>query len=65
MADTYPKIAQLKDVEALRARLQELALDLPVDDRILTAEGRRLADERHAFMEAFFQRFLEEYDGKR
>jgi uncharacterized protein len=36
-----------------------------IRDRVLTAEGRRLADERHAFMEAFFQRFLEEYDGKR
>lgn len=36
-----------------------------VKERILTAEGRRLAAERHAFMEAFFSRFLEEYDGKR
>ena len=35
-----------------------------IRDRILTAEGRRLADERHRFMEAFFERFLEEYDGK-
>ena len=38
MADSYPKIAQLKNVEAFRARLQELGLDLPVDDQILTAE---------------------------
>ena len=38
MAESYPKIAQLKTVEAFRARLQELALDLPVDDDILTAE---------------------------
>lgn len=37
MAD-YPKIAQLKTVDALRARLTELGLDLPVDDAILTAE---------------------------
>lgn len=36
-----------------------------VRERILTAEGRRLAAERHTFMEMFFQRFLEEYDGKR
>jgi HD superfamily phosphodiesterase len=36
-----------------------------VRERILTAEGRRLAAERHAFMEAFFKRFLEEYDGMR
>jgi 2,4-dienoyl-CoA reductase-like NADH-dependent reductase (Old Yellow Enzyme family) len=38
MADSYPKIAQLKNVEAFRARLQALGLDLPVDDQILTAE---------------------------
>ncbi len=38
MAESYPKIAQLKTVEAFRTRLQELALDLPVDDQLLTAE---------------------------
>lgn len=32
-----------------------------IKDRMLTPEGRRLAEERHAFMEAFFERFLEEY----
>ncbi len=36
-----------------------------IKDRILTAEGRRLADRRHRFMETFFNRFLDEYDGKR
>ena len=40
----YPKIAQLKTVAAFRARLQELGLDLPVDDAILTAaQGSPLA----------------------
>lgn len=44
MAEAYPKVAQLKSVEAFRARLQELALDLPVDDQILTApQGSPLA----------------------
>ncbi len=38
MAESYPKIAQVKSVEAFRARLEELALDLPVDEQILTAE---------------------------
>jgi 2,4-dienoyl-CoA reductase-like NADH-dependent reductase (Old Yellow Enzyme family) len=33
----YPKIAQFKDVAALRQRLGELGLSLPIDDRILTA----------------------------
>ncbi|MGD8366206.1 MAG: HD domain-containing protein [Desulfobacterales bacterium] len=36
-----------------------------IRDRMLTAAGRRLAEERHAFMEAFFHRFVEEYQGKR
>ena len=36
-----------------------------IKSRILTAEGRRLADRRHRFMEFFFNRFLDEFDGKR
>jgi uncharacterized protein len=36
-----------------------------IKERILTHEGRKLADARHRFMEAFFNRFLEEYEGKR
>jgi uncharacterized protein len=36
-----------------------------IKDRILTTEGQNLARERHAFMETFFNRFLEEYEGKR
>lgn len=40
----YPKIAQLKDVDALRRRLAELDLQLPLDDRVLcAAEGSPLA----------------------
>lgn len=35
-----------------------------IKDRMLTATGRELADNRHQFMEEFFQRFLLEYDGK-
>jgi uncharacterized protein len=34
-----------------------------IKDRMLTAEGRRVADQRHRFMEAFFERFLQEYEG--
>lgn len=37
MPPTYTKIAQLKSPDALRERLTELGLDLPVDDTILTA----------------------------
>jgi NADPH2 dehydrogenase len=35
----YPKIATLKSPAALRRRLHELGLDLPVDDELLTAEA--------------------------
>ncbi len=35
---TYPKIAQLKTVAALRERLAALGLSLPIDNAILTAE---------------------------
>ena len=34
-----------------------------IRDRMLTAEGRRMAEERHAFMEMFFHRLTEEYKG--
>ncbi|MFP4474668.1 MAG: HD domain-containing protein [Desulfatibacillaceae bacterium] len=36
-----------------------------VVDRVLTAEGRRMAQDRHRYMEEFFQRFLEEHEAKR
>lgn len=35
-----------------------------IKDTMLTLEGRRMARDRHAFMEAFFSRFLEEYEGR-
>ena len=37
MTDKYPKIAQLKTLQAFRDHLQELDLGLPVDDAILSA----------------------------
>jgi uncharacterized protein len=36
-----------------------------IRDRILTKEGRRMAKERHDFMEQFFKRFVQECDGER
>jgi len=33
-----------------------------IKDRMMTGQGRRMAVSRHEFMEAFFQRFLEEYE---
>jgi uncharacterized protein len=35
-----------------------------ISRRILTVEGRKLAQKRHAFMKNFFDRFLEEYEGR-
>lgn len=35
-----------------------------IKDRMLTTEGRRMAQERHTFMTAFFSRFLDEYEGR-
>lgn len=36
-----------------------------IKGRMLTKEGIKIARERHAFMDNFFKRFLEEYEGKR
>lgn len=36
-----------------------------IKDRVLTHEGQKLAIDRHSIMEEFFNRFLEEYEGKR
>ena len=38
VSSSHPKVAALKDVAALRARLGELEIDLPVEDAILTAD---------------------------
>ena len=35
-----------------------------IKDCMLTAEGRHMAQDRHAFMASFFSRFLQEYEGK-
>lgn len=44
---------------------REFAVKLSkIKDRMLTAHGRKLALERHAFMAAFFERFFEEYEGR-
>ena len=36
---SYPKVAQLKTVDALRARLDDLGLSLPLDDEVLSADS--------------------------
>ena len=34
-----------------------------IKDRMLTREGLCIAKERHEFMDLFFKRFLQEYEG--
>jgi uncharacterized protein len=36
-----------------------------IKERMLTAEGHRIAEERHAFMEKYFERFFHEYEGEK
>jgi uncharacterized protein len=36
-----------------------------IKDRIMTNEGKKIASRRHAFMESFFNRFLDEFEAKR
>ena len=36
-----------------------------IRQRILTVEGRKLAEDRHVVMVKFFKRFLDEYEGRR
>jgi NADPH2 dehydrogenase len=38
MSVSYPKVAQLKSVSALRARLSELGVSLPIDEQILSGD---------------------------
>lgn len=35
-----------------------------IKNRMLTDEGKKLADKRHRFMAEFFKRFINEYNGK-
>lgn len=45
MSKQYKKVAQLKTIEDFRARLQELNVELPIDDAILTSkQNSPLAD---------------------
>ncbi|MBP86581.1 MAG: NADH:flavin oxidoreductase [Planctomycetaceae bacterium] len=43
MTESYPKIAQLRDVAAFKERLAELGLHLPIDDHVLPASESPLA----------------------
>lgn len=50
-----------KEDTAYREYLVKLS---KIKDKILTNEGRRIAEDRHAFMEAFFDRLNKEAEGE-
>jgi uncharacterized protein len=55
--DTEPYTEEDTGYREFRVKLRK------IKNRMLTAEGRRMAEERHAFMEVFFERFLKEHEG--
>ena len=55
--DTKPYTEEDTGYREFRVKLRKIKA------RMLTAEGRRMAEERHAFMEVFFERFLQEHEG--
>jgi uncharacterized protein len=57
--DTSPYTEEDTGYREFRLKLSK------IKDRMLTSEGRRMADERHSFMEMFFKRFLQEYEGEK
>jgi uncharacterized protein len=59
LADTAP---YTKEDTGYREYMLKLS---KIKDRMMTQEGRRMAKARHDFMARFFDRFLEEYEGKK
>lgn len=59
--DPYETLPYTKDDTGYREFMVKLS---HIRERMLTAEGRRMAEERHAFMELFFERFLKEHAGE-
>ena len=59
LADTRPYSPEDTGYREYRLKLCR------IKDCILTLEGRKIAGQRHAFMEAFFERFIAEYEGRK
>jgi uncharacterized protein len=57
--DTEPYSADDTGYREFKVKLSK------IKGRILTEEGRKLAEDRHMIMVEFFKRFLEEYEGRR
>jgi uncharacterized protein len=57
----YDTMPYSKDDTGYREYVVKLS---KIHEKMLTTEGRRMAEGRHAFMEAFFERFLKEHEGE-
>jgi uncharacterized protein len=60
-ADPYDTIPYTRDDTGYREYIVKLS---KIHERMLTEEGRRMAEGRHAFMKGFFERFLKEHEGE-
>ncbi len=61
--DLAPEQAQPYSVNETGHREDVVKLS-KIKDRMLTEQGRRIAQDRHDFMVAFFDRFLDEFAGR-
>ena len=59
LADTLPYSSEDTGYREYKLKLCK------IKDRMQTRAGLKLANERHAFMEDFFKRFIDENEGKR
>ena len=60
-ADPYDTLPYTRDDTGYREYIVKLS---KIHERMLTVEGRRMAEGRHAFMKGFFERFLKEHEGE-
>ncbi|HEY9160621.1 MAG TPA: HD domain-containing protein [Desulfomonilia bacterium] len=60
-ADPYDTIPYTKDDTGYREYVVKLS---KIHEKMLTKEGRRMAEGRHAFMKEFFERFVREHEGE-
>lgn len=63
-SDRRPEDTEPYSVDDTGYREYRLKL-IKIKDRMMTAEGRRIAEERHQFMQHFFEQFLAEHEGRR
>jgi uncharacterized protein len=60
-AEPYDTLPYTRDDTGYREYVVKLSR---IHERMLTTEGRKMAEGRHAFMKGFFERFLKEHEGE-